>query len=219
MTPHEAHPGYQRDAVIEEIHAAAARARDVYFISPDFGAPALDAFRAGLPAQFLHVGVSEQNLVDLAGGLALAGKRVFVYAMAPFLALRSLAQIKCSVAIMDLPVTLLSVGGGLGYAESGPTHHATEELACMRAIGGIEVWTPSDCASARAMARDALARPAFRVLRLEREPVPPVYSGDLESVLARGYGAAFSQHISQANEGCDFDFLEAGAETPDPEIH
>jgi len=36
---------------------------------------------------------------------------------------------------------------------------------------------------------------------------------------ARGYGAAFSQHISQANEGCDFDFLEAGAETPDPEIH
>ena len=36
---------------------------------------------------------------------------------------------------------------------------------------------------------------------------------------ARGYGAAFSQHISQANEGCDFDFLEAGAQTPDPEIH
>jgi len=36
---------------------------------------------------------------------------------------------------------------------------------------------------------------------------------------ARGYGAAFSQHITQANEGCDFDFLEAGAETPDPEIH
>ena len=35
----------------------------------------------------------------------------------------------------------------------------------------------------------------------------------------RGYGAAFSQHISQANEGCDFDFLEAGAQTPDPEIH
>jgi dihydroxy-acid dehydratase len=35
----------------------------------------------------------------------------------------------------------------------------------------------------------------------------------------RGYGAAFSQHITQANEGCDFDFLEAGAETPDPEIH
>jgi dihydroxy-acid dehydratase len=36
---------------------------------------------------------------------------------------------------------------------------------------------------------------------------------------ARGYGAAFSRHITQANEGCDFDFLEAGAETPDPEIH
>jgi dihydroxy-acid dehydratase len=35
----------------------------------------------------------------------------------------------------------------------------------------------------------------------------------------RGYGALFSQHIKQANEGCDFDFLEGTAPTPDPEIH
>ena len=188
MTQPGAPAGYQRDAVIGEIHAAAARDRDIYFISPDFGAPSLDAFRDELPSQFLHVGVSEQNMVDLAGGLALAGKKVFVYAMAPFLALRSLAQIKCSVAIMDLPVTLLSVGGGLGYAESGPTHHATEEVACMRAIGGLEVLTPSDCASARAVARTALACPAFRVLRLEREPVPALYGAELDAALVRGYG-------------------------------
>jgi transketolase len=179
--------GYQRDAVIGEIHRAAARDPDLYFVSPDFGAPALDAFRAELPRQFLHAGVSEQNLIDLAAGLALAGKRVFVYAMAPFLSLRSLEQIKCSLAAMELPVTLLSVGGGLGYGESGPTHHATEELACMRALGGIEVHTPSDCATARAMAIDALARPAFRVLRLERAPVPALYK-DTASAMASGYG-------------------------------
>jgi dihydroxy-acid dehydratase len=35
----------------------------------------------------------------------------------------------------------------------------------------------------------------------------------------RGYGALFSQHIRQANEGCDFDFLEGTAPTPEPEIH
>jgi dihydroxy-acid dehydratase len=43
-----------------------------------------------------------------------------------------------------------------------------------------------------------------------RQP-PPKYP--------RGYGALYLQHISQANEGCDFDFLEAGAPTPEPEIH
>jgi dihydroxy-acid dehydratase len=36
---------------------------------------------------------------------------------------------------------------------------------------------------------------------------------------ARGYGRLFSEHVTQANEGCDFDFLERGAPTPDPEIH
>jgi dihydroxyacid dehydratase/phosphogluconate dehydratase len=35
----------------------------------------------------------------------------------------------------------------------------------------------------------------------------------------RGYGRLFSEHVSQANEGCDFDFLERGAATADPEIH
>ena len=36
---------------------------------------------------------------------------------------------------------------------------------------------------------------------------------------ARGYGAMFAQHITQADQGCDFDYLERGAPTPDPEIH
>jgi dihydroxy-acid dehydratase len=43
------------------------------------------------------------------------------------------------------------------------------------------------------------------------QPEPPKY--------ARGYGALYLKHITQANEGCDFDFLEAGTPTPDPEIH
>jgi dihydroxy-acid dehydratase len=35
----------------------------------------------------------------------------------------------------------------------------------------------------------------------------------------RGYGAIFSRHVKQANEGCDFDFLEGTASTAEPEIH
>ncbi len=35
----------------------------------------------------------------------------------------------------------------------------------------------------------------------------------------RGYGALFARHITQADKGCDFDFLHAGSPTPDPEIH
>jgi dihydroxy-acid dehydratase len=47
--------------------------------------------------------------------------------------------------------------------------------------------------------------------RAEWTPPKPHYT--------RGFGTLYLKHVTQANEGCDFDFLEAGEETPDPEIH
>ena len=67
----------------------------LFFISADFGAPSLDKFRENLPKQFIHSGISEQHMIDMSAGLALSGKKVYVYAMAPFITLRCLEQIKC----------------------------------------------------------------------------------------------------------------------------
>jgi len=179
---------FQRDAFIDEVRAAAKRDRDIVFISADFGAPALDAFRAELAGQFLHAGISEQNMIDLAAGLALAGKKVYVYAMAPFITLRCLEQIKCSLAIMNLPVTVLAVGVGLSYADSGPTHYTTEDLACLRALAGAEVLTAADAQAATAIARLTVAKPAFRIVRLDRNALPAVYTAaEAEQALERGY--------------------------------
>ena len=61
----------QRDAFITEIHQAALTDNRIMFLSADFGAPALDKFRAEIPAQFIHCGISEQNMVNVAVGLAL----------------------------------------------------------------------------------------------------------------------------------------------------
>ena len=128
---------FQRDVFIDEIHAAARRDPAICFISADFGAPALDGYRAALPGQFIHAGISEQGTIDLAAGLALAGRKVYVYAMAPFITLRCMEQLKCTLAVMELPVTVIAVGVGLGYADSGPTHYTTEDLACMRALASV----------------------------------------------------------------------------------
>ena len=70
-----------RDVVIDTIYTAALKDKNIIFISADFGAGALDKFRENLPGQFIHAGISEQNMVDLASGLALAGKKVFLYAL------------------------------------------------------------------------------------------------------------------------------------------
>ena len=181
-------PKLMRDAVIDTIYEAAQKDKDLLFISADLGAAALDAFREDLPDQFIHAGISEQNMVDLASGLALSGKKVFLYAMAPFITARCYEQVKCVVSSMNLPITLIAVGVGLGYDHATLTHFTPEDIACMRALNGIEVVTPSDTEAAKTIAEIAIADPAFRYIRLERQPQDPIYNGSFGNILANGFG-------------------------------
>jgi len=164
----------QRDGFIEEIFSALESDKDIYFLSADFGAAALDELRVKYKDNFIHCGISEQNMIDVATGLALMGKKVFCYAMAPFISLRALEQIKTGPGIMNLPITLISVGVGIGYADSGPTHYVTEEFACLRSIVGVNIFTAADTSTARALARKLLAHPMFSYVRLDRHFLPEV---------------------------------------------
>ena len=107
---------FQRDELINYIYDFACNDKSIYFLSADFGAPALDKFRENLPRQFIHCGISEQHMIDLAVGLALEGNKVFCYAMAPFVSLRCLEQHKCGASIMKLPIMTIVAGVGFSYA-------------------------------------------------------------------------------------------------------
>ncbi|MBF0304332.1 MAG: 1-deoxy-D-xylulose-5-phosphate synthase [Alphaproteobacteria bacterium] len=176
-----------RDVLIEELCSIARRDPDVYFIAADLGAAALDSFREELPRQFIHSGISEQNMIDVAAGLATCGKKVYCYAMSSFITARCYEQIKVALGAMNQPVTLISVGVGMGYDDAGPTHYTTEDIAIMRALPGIEVLSPADAESTLAIARHTHAKPAFRYLRLERPALPPVYQGDFAAALPAGF--------------------------------
>ena len=177
-----------RDVVITCIFEAAKNDKDILFISADLGAAALDNFRNKLPDQFIHAGISEQNMVDLASGLALSGKKVFLYAMAPFLTARCYEQIKCVIASMDLPITLIAVGVGLGYDHATLTHFTPEDIACMRALNGIEILTPGDAEAAEKVASVAITDPDFRYIRLDRQGLEPVYHGGFKAIYDEGFG-------------------------------
>lgn len=184
-----------RDIVINSIAKAAEKDKDILFISADLGAKALDGFRRDFPNQFIHAGISEQNMVDLASGLALSGKKVFLYAMAPFITARCFEQLKCVIASMGLPVTLISVGVGLGYDHATLTHFTPEDIACMRSLNGIEVLTPSDGESAEAIIEQAIAVPKFRYIRLDRQGQPELYHGNFRISQGLGFG-----HIREGKE-------------------
>ena len=160
---------FQRDEVIKTIYKAAQKNKKIFFLSADFGAPALDDFRLNLKNQFVHLGICEQNMIDFANGMALEGAKVYVYAMAPFLSVRCYEQHKTATCLMNTNICSIVTGIGLSYANSGPTHYSTEDFACLRALPNSLIFTASDPSVAREIAKKTIKinKPTF--IRLDRK--------------------------------------------------
>ena len=185
-----------RDALIEELILQARKDSRVMFLTNDYGAPSLDRFRAEFPEQFVNAAISEQNMVAVAAGLALSGKKVYVYSIASFLTLRCLEQIKIDICAMKLPVTFIGVGTAYAYSYDGPTHHATEDVSIMRALAHMTILSPSDSAAAAACADFVLRLSGPSYVRLDRGKMPLLFDAskdDLEEgskVVRAGGGLA-----------------------------
>lgn len=170
--------GFQRDIFWNTVYDHARRDPDIVIVSADMGAPSLDRFRRDMPTQFVNVGIAEQNAIMLATGLVLTGKKVFTYAIAPFITLRCLEQIRVENAIMKTPITIVGVGAGFGYDDSGPTHHMIEDIAIMRAMPHIRIDSISDGVMAAyfagiSCAADKTVTNYVRLDRLDQESIYP----------------------------------------------
>jgi transketolase len=164
-----------RDAFWNKLHDLARDDRDIVIVAADMGAPALDRFRRDFPGQFINVGIAEQNAIEVAAGLALGGKKPFAYAIAPFITLRCYEQIKVDLAGMNLPVTVVGVGAGFSYEDSGPTHHTVEDLSIMRILPNMTVNNISDSVMASAFAEISCGRKSPNYVRLDRQVLPDIY--------------------------------------------
>lgn len=185
-------PEVMRDILIGEIYARMKEDGEIFFLSADFGSPALDQLRADFPDRFINVGIAEQNLVSIASGLALEGKTVFAYAIAPFLTMRAFEQIRISLALMaqtrEVNVNLIGVGAGLSYDVTGPTHHCLEDIALMRLLPNVGVISPADCSMMREIAAHALENRKPCYIRLDGKAQPRVYPNGVKPPFADGFG-------------------------------
>ena len=180
-----------RDAFFDGLYEIARQDRHVIFLTADMGALSLERFKKDLPSQYINVGVAEQNMVSVAAGLALAGKKVFVYAIAPFATQRCYDQIKVDVSGMNLPVTIIGAGPGMTYGSDGPTHHAVLDVAIMRALPGMMILNPSEAVMASRMAGLCYARGGPVYVRIDKGKPPLLYSAEEEfadglSLIAEG---------------------------------
>jgi transketolase len=180
-----------RDLFIETLCNRMAADSSIWFLAADLGSPALDRMRLEFPQRCINVGIAEQNLVNVATGLALEGQTVYGYAIAPFISMRAYEQVRVNLSVSSqvrpVNVNLIGVGGGVSYQVSGPTHHCLEDLSIMRLLPNMTVFSPSDAVLAAAFVDYSIAYQGPKYLRFDGKALPVLYRSVDQELLATGF--------------------------------
>ena len=124
----------------------AARMDNVKLLTADLALlSGMDRYVLSHPDKFLNVGIAEQNMIGIAAGLAMEGDVVFATTYASFIAVRSLEHVRQHLSYLRCNVKIIGSSAGVVAAKSGVSHWATEDIAFMRALPGIKVFSPADC--------------------------------------------------------------------------
>jgi transketolase len=185
-------------AAMPALGELAAEEPRVVLVSQDFGP--IRGFTERFPDRHFDVGISEQNLIGVAAGLAHAGKLAYVLGMAPFVSMRGFEQIRDDCAYNRNEVKIIAPFAGLEAGPWGATHHAIEDIALLRTIPGLTVLSPADPNESVAAVRAAAAIPG------------PVYIRIGFSSPIDGYEAPFQPgEIVELRAGTDAAILATGA--------
>jgi transketolase len=174
----EGKPRVMRDVLIEQIYRRMFDNERIVFLSADFGSPVLDKLRSTFSDRFINVGIAEQNLINIATGLALEGFIVYAYGIAPFVTMRAYEQIRINLSMLshtrEVNVNLIGVGAGLSYDFTGPTHHCLEDIGIMRLFPNMVLFSPCDSATIDAFVDYSIATNKPKYLRLEGKALPDI---------------------------------------------
>lgn len=193
-----------RDVFNAELYEIAKSDPRVLLLTGDIGFQVFDRFRADFPGRFINMGVAEANMMGVAAGLALSGKRPFVYTIIPFLTMRAFEQIRVDVCIQNQPVKIVGVGGGLAYGTLGPTHHSIEDVAILRALPNMTILAPCDPLETRKATRAVMEHPGPVYIRLGKNGEPPLHARDYDFQIGR---------VVQMRSGKDATIISSGAVT------
>lgn len=168
-----------REIICQELLKAAGEDRDLVVLCSDSrGSASLAPFAERFPSQFVELGIAEQNLVSVAAGMALCGKRPFAASPACFLSSRALEQAKVDVAYSAANVKLIGISGGISYGALGMTHHSTQDIAAFTSLPGMRVFLPCDGHETQALMKLLLKDGSPAYLRVSRSPSRDVYESE-----------------------------------------
>jgi transketolase len=136
----------------------------LWVLTPDIGG-ALSDFREKCKDRYIDVGIAEQNVVGVAAGLALEGNIPIVMGMLPFMSMRACEQVRTDVCYQNLPVRIIGTGGGL-TSGGGSTHNAMEDVAIVRSMVNMTVFSIGDPNMIRDVLYLGMSHPGPMYIRL-----------------------------------------------------
>ncbi|HIT90679.1 MAG TPA: transketolase family protein [Candidatus Merdenecus merdavium] len=168
-----------REALGDEVLKLGEENKDIYVIDCDVSKSCKTLeFAKRFPDQHINVGISEQNAVGMAAGLATTGKIPFVVTYAIFGSMRAVEQIRQEVCYPNQNVKILCSHGGLTPANDGASHQCIEDMGILRTIPGMNVIMPADYTSARKLIRAASVYQGPVYLRFTRDGIPDIYEDE-----------------------------------------
>ena len=167
-----------RNNFLDTLTKLAEKDKNIILLTGDLGYGVFDNFESRFPGQYFNVGVAEQNMIGLATGLALEGKKVVTYSIGNFGTLRCLEQIRNDACYHEANITILANGGGFSYGSLGMSHHATEDLSIMRALPNISVVAPCTAYEASEATTAMITKGGVGDLRLDKDSAKDCFSND-----------------------------------------
>jgi transketolase len=169
----------QRNAYGEELLAICRENNNVVVLDADLcGGTQSIQIEKGKRESFYEMGIGEQNMITAAAGLALAGKIPVANSFAVFICGRSFEQIRQGVCLPELNVKVVGASCGLSDFADGATHQAFEDMALMRVLPHMTVFSPADAQEARKAIRAAIALKGPCYIRINRNELPDVTTAD-----------------------------------------
>jgi transketolase len=172
-----------RSVLSDKIVSSAMEDSNFIVLSGDHGYALFDAIRKEKPSQFINVGVAEQAMIGYAAGLARTGFRPLVYGLSAFIPLRVLEQIKMDICYSSLPVTFLGDGAGLVYSTLGSSHQCAEDIACLRPLPHMTIYSPCDAIELATCFDEAKSLKGPAYIRIGKSDRPMVHQKPLQSTL------------------------------------
>jgi transketolase len=181
-----------RFSFVKQVLVEMKKNKKIVFLTGDLGFNALEPIQKVFPGRFVNVGIAEANMIGLAAGLALTGKKVIVYSIAPFVTLRVAEQVRNDICYHNLDVKIVGVGGGFNYASHGLTHHTIEDFAVMGSMPNMMILNPAYSEEAAALAKAAILRQGPVYFRLGKNPEMKISGGGNKIAL----GKSVSNHLT-----------------------